>query len=254
MDKILEIKSLFVGYQENIVLKDINLIVFEEDFLGLIGPNGGGKTTLIKAILGLLKPISGTIKYFNDKGKNIKQLFGYLPQFSMVDINFPIKVIDVVLSGLIGAKSIFERFTKNERKKAEETLDKMGILEFKNKHIMELSGGQLQRVYLGRAIISSPKLLILDEPNTFIDKNFSVDFYKILKELNKEIAIILSTHDLGIISSFVKNIACINSSLYYHSSNEITDEVMASYRCPVDIITHGKFPHRVLKEHGEKDV
>lgn len=254
MDKILEIKSIFAGYNENIVLKDINLTVFDKDFLGLIGPNGGGKTTLIKTILGLLKPISGTIEYFNDKGRNIKQLFGYLPQFNMVDINFPIKVIDVILSGLIGSKGIFERYTKNERKKAEMILEKMGILEFKNKHIMELSGGQLQRVYLGRSIISSPKLLILDEPNTFIDKNFSIDFYNMLKDLNKEMAIILSSHDLGIVSSYVKNIACINSSLYYHPSNEITDKIMESYRCPVDIIAHGKFPHRVLKEHGEKNA
>lgn len=254
MDKILEIKSFFVGYHDNIVLKDINLIVFEKDFLGLIGPNGGGKTTLLKAILGLLRPVSGTINYFKNNKSNIKQFFGYLPQFSMLDINFPINVIDVILSGLIGVKKIFERYTKNDRKKAEEILDKMGILEFKNKHIMELSGGQLQRVYLGRAIISSPRLLILDEPNTFIDKNFSIDFYEILKELNKEIAIILSTHDLGIISSLVKNIACINGSLYYHPSNELTEEIMEGYRCPVDIITHGKFPHRVLKEHGEKDV
>src|SRR4030042_2797594 len=141
MNKILEIKSLFVGYQDKIVLNDINLIIYEKDFLGLIGPNGEGKTTLIKAILGLLKPVSGTIKYFNNKEKKIKHFFGYLPQFNIIDINFPIKVIDVVLSGLIGKMSIFERFTNNDRKKAEEILDKMGIIDFKHKHIMELSGG-----------------------------------------------------------------------------------------------------------------
>ncbi|MCK4760680.1 MAG: ATP-binding cassette domain-containing protein, partial [Candidatus Aminicenantes bacterium] len=176
----------------------------------------------------------------------------YLPQASRFDPHFPICVYDVVLSGLTcaaGSRSFCRKLTKEDKRKTDEVMERMGILHLKKRPIGELSGGQMQRVFLARALISAPRLLLLDEPNTFVDKGFEANFFEILEELNKEIAIVLVSHDLGMISSHVKSIACVNQGLYYHDSSEITQELLDNYGCPIDLITHGHLPHRVLKDH-----
>ena len=254
MSPFLKIDSLSAGYDDNIVLQDINLTVYKKDFLGVIGPNGSGKTTLIKVILGLIKPVRGEISFFNNK-KNTSHSIGYLPQKKIIDYKFPISVFDVVSSGLSFKTSIFSKHLfHSDKNKIEELLTKLKISHLKKKSIGELSGGQAQRVFLCRALASDPQLLILDEPDTFIDKTFSRSFYEILKELNKKMTIILVSHDIGIISSYVKNIACINRTLHYHPSGKVTTKLLENYNCPVDIIAHGKIPHRVLKSHGENNV
>ena len=242
MNKLLELKSINAAYDDKLVLKDVDLVVKQNDFVGIIGPNGGGKTTLLKVILGILKPVSGEIHV---NGSTI----GYLPQINQVDKKFPISVRDVVLSGLMGVKKLFGRYSAENRKRADELMDQMGILHLKNKNIGELSGGQLQRVFLCRAIISDPQLLILDEPDTYVDSNFEVELYDILDKLNDHIAIIIVSHDVGTICSHVKTIACVNQTLCYHDSNIISQEQLAAYNCPIDLITHGEVPHRVLKKH-----
>ncbi len=244
---LLQIKDLSAGYTpDKIILKNINFKVFENDFIGIIGPNGGGKSTLLKLILGLLKPVDGKILFNNSKSKRLK--IGYLPQINSIDKDFPIKVIDVVLSGLMNG-NVFKRFSKNDKEKALDLLNKVGLKNFYNNPISKLSGGQMQRVYLCRAIINNPELLILDEPNTFVDKNFEKELYQHLKELNKEMAILLVTHDLGTISSVVKTIACVNEELHYHHTNKISAEILKTYKCPIELITHGHIPHRVLDNH-----
>jgi zinc transport system ATP-binding protein len=249
MKKLLEIKNLSAGYENNIVLEDISMEVFSGDFIGVIGPNGGGKTTLIKTILGLIKPISGEMNLFISK-TNI----GYLPQVNQIDKRFPITVIDVVRSGKANS-ALFSSFRKNteEKEKAESLLAEMGISAIRNKPIGELSGGQMQRVFLCRALINQPELLVLDEPSTYVDNNFEGELYLKLKELNEQMAIILISHDVGTISFFVKTIACVNRSLHHHPSNIITEEQLTSYNCPLQIITHGNIPHTVLKLHDEHD-
>ncbi|RKD99940.1 metal ABC transporter ATP-binding protein [Marinifilum flexuosum] len=242
MNKLLELKSINAAYDDTLVLKDVDLVVKENDFVGIIGPNGGGKTTLLKVILGILKPISGEIHV---NGSTI----GYLPQINQVDKKFPISVRDVVLSGLMGVKKLFGRYSPENRKRANELMDQMGILHLKNKNIGELSGGQLQRVFLCRAIISDPQLLILDEPDTYVDSNFEGELYDILDQLNDHIAIVIVSHDVGTICSHVKTIACVNQTLCYHDSNIISQEQLKAYNCPIDLITHGEVPHRVLKHH-----
>lgn len=245
MNKILELKSLTVGYDDKIVLKGVNLIVKENDFLGIIGPNGGGKTTLLKVILGIIKPIDGEIfPYGNDRC-----IVGYLPQINKIDNKFPIPVKEVVLSGLMSHKKIFGRYNSENKKRADELMSQMGIIHLKNKNIGELSGGQLQRVFLCRAIISDPQLLILDEPDTYVDSNFEGELYEILDQLNTHMAIIVVSHDVGTICSHVKTIACVNKTLCYHDSNVISQEQLKAYNCPIDLITHGEVPHRVLKHH-----
>lgn len=245
MEPIIELKNVYAGYEQTPVLHDINLSIHEHDFIGIIGPNGGGKTTLLKVILGLLKPEKGNVIYHVSK----QNLFGYLPQNNRFDQRFPISVKEVVLSGLMSEKKLFKPYKKEEHQKAEELLIKYGMGAYIKTPIGELSGGQMQRVFLCRAIISSPRILILDEPTTYVDSNFEKEFYAILKDLNRTLSIVMVSHDLGTICSYVKTIACVNRGLHYHNSNLISTEQLKSYNCPIEIISHGPVPHRVLDNH-----
>jgi zinc transport system ATP-binding protein len=251
MTPIIELKSVTAGYEGEIILKNVNLTINDNDFIGVIGPNGGGKTTLVRVIIGLLKPISGeVILHHQNMGTDTRKSIGYLPQINKTDNKFPISVIDVVLSGLADRNNIFRRFDKPEIKKAHQILGNMGIDQLSKKNIGELSGGQMQRVFLARAIISEPKLLILDEPNTFVDNKFESDLYKTLKDLNQKMAILMVSHDVGTITYYVKTIACVNREVHYHPSNNISQEQLNAYNCPIQIIAHGKIPHTILQEHN----
>jgi zinc transport system ATP-binding protein len=247
MEPLIKIENLSVGYDKEPVLYNVNLEIFEKDFLGIIGPNGGGKTTLLKTILGLLEPMKGKIIFRKDINKRKKPI-GYLPQVKHMDRNFPITVFEVVRSGSI-MKSRDELKSANIKQKVGQLLSEMGISNIRNKAIGELSGGQMQRVFLCRALLSDPKILILDEPDTFVDNRFEGELYEKLKQLNKEMAILLVSHDVGTISSFVKTIACVNGDLHYHPDNIITQKQLDGYNCPIKIISHGDIPHTVLKSH-----
>lgn len=247
MQTVVSLKNITAGYENSIVLRNIDLAIGDGDFVGIIGPNGGGKTTLLRVILGLLKPFSGEIVYPVSK----KNLFGYLPQNSRFDQRFPISVTEVVLSGLMSSKGLYRRYTQSEKHKVWDLLDKYGIGSYRKTPIGDLSGGQMQRVLLCRAIVSNPRILILDEPTTYVDSNFEREFYSILEELNKSMSIVMVSHDLGTICSYVKTIACVNGELHYHNSNLITEEQLQSYHCPIELISHGRIPHRVLGDHGE---
>ncbi len=246
MEPLIEINNLQVNYDKLPVLQNVNLSVFEKDFLGIIGPNGGGKTTLLKAILGLIKPQEGNIRFRKDM-QGRKKPIGYLPQVRHIDRKFPITVFDVVRSGQIMKD---KKSSKAEAKnRIEDLLNEMGVADIRHKPIGELSGGQMQRVFLCRALLSKPKLLILDEPDTFVDNRFEGELYEKLKQLNKDIAIMLVSHDMGTITSYVKNIACVNNSLHYHEGSSISQEQLDRYNCPIQIISHGEIPHTVLKQH-----
>jgi zinc transport system ATP-binding protein len=248
MAYLFEMSSLSASYDAKVVLHDVNFRVNESDFIGVIGPNGGGKTTLLKVILGLIKPSSGKI-IFNHELINSTRI-GYLPQISTGDVSYPLTVTDVILSGMMIRKKIISRMSSSDKKRAQEVIDELGLSEMKNSSLSELSGGQLQRVFLGRAIIGEPKLLLLDEPGNFVDSTFENDFYEKLKRLNQRMAILMVSHDIGIISSHVRSYACVNGNLHYHPSSEITNEQLLSYGCPIQLITHGEVPHTVLKQHS----
>jgi zinc transport system ATP-binding protein len=248
MSHLFEMHSVSATYGAGYVLRDVNFKVNENDFIGVIGPNGGGKTTLLKVILGLLKPVSGSITFNSPlAGSNS---IGYLPQMSTGDINYPVTVTDVVLSGMMIRKKIISGMSSSDRKKAAQIIEELGLSTLAHSSLYELSGGQLQRVFLGRAIIGDPKLLLLDEPGNFVDSNFENDFYEKLRILNKRMAILMVSHDIGMISSHVKSYACVNLGLHYHPSSEITNEQLLAYGCPVQLITHGDVPHTVLKTHN----
>ncbi|MDA3890908.1 MAG: metal ABC transporter ATP-binding protein [Salinivirgaceae bacterium] len=241
---LIDIKNLAVGYESQKVLDNVSLTISSDDFIGVIGPNGGGKTTLIKTILGLTNSWSGTVT------SNISQSkIGYLPQFNPFDKKFPINVKDVVLSGLAGKKGLFKKYQKSDIEKVAELMEHAGVGHLKNKSIGNLSGGQMQRTLLCRALINEPELLILDEPSTFVDNQFENELFEWLRKLNENIAILMVSHDIGTISSHVKTIACVNYHLHYHKSSKITAEQLAHYNCPIQLISHGVVPHQVLAEH-----
>lgn len=271
MKPIIEIKNLNAGYDGRTVLRDVNLTVYDRDFLGIIGPNGGGKTTLIKCILGLLKPTAGEILYSDkrfvtsDKQGSAAQRpaltanrsvlkMGYLPQYNSIDRKFPITVEEVIISGLSSQKSLISRFTATHREKARQVIARMGLEGLEKRAIGALSGGQLQRALLGRAIISDPALVVLDEPSTYIDKRFEARLYELLAEINHDCAIILVSHDIGTVLQQVKSIACVNETLDYHPDTGVSEEWLErNFNCPIELLGHGALPHRILAEHKHGD-
>lgn len=219
---LIQLEHICAAYDRKPVLEDINLTVCEQDFIGIIGPNGGGKTTLVKLILGLLHPLSGSIRFYQN-GKETSELsMGYLPQYTSIDKKFPISVYDVILSGLNKQKSLFRSFTKAQHEKVRAMLSRVGLEGLEQRPIGQLSGGQLQRALLGRALVSNPQILILDEPNTYIDKRFETHLYTLLEEINREHAIILVSHDINTVLQHAQNIACVNHTLDYLPINEVT--------------------------------
>jgi zinc transport system ATP-binding protein len=237
---LIHINHVTFAWDKEPVLEEVDLKIFDKDFIGLIGPNGGGKTTLIKAILGLIKPQTGKI-YFREDLPRLKRPIGYLPQVKTMDRQFPITVVDVVRSGSL-MRNIPFGSAGEEKRKALELLGEMGIEHLRKKTIGELSGGQMQRVFLCRALISDPRVLVLDEPATFVDNRFEGELFEKLSTLNERMAILLVSHDMGTIASYVKTIACLNRRLHYHTSNYITADDLKSYNCPVKVISHGEIP------------
>ena len=252
MSLALDIVNLSVFYGEDCALKEISLQVEEREFLGIIGPNGGGKTTLLKAILGLVPPESGEVRIFGGTGAQARRSIGYVPQFSRFDRRFPINVEEVVLMGrLTGRSPWFARYSREDREIVKSLLTRLEIADFRKRQIGQLSGGQLQRVLIARALAVEPKILILDEPTASVDSASKTRIYELLKELNQEITILIVTHDLSAVSSNIDKIACLNQQLFYHGRTELEAGLVEKvYGCPVDLIAHG-VPHRVLRGHEE---
>ena len=227
--KLIEIEHLSAGYDGKQVLHDINLTVYQDDYLGIIGPNGGGKTTLMRLILGLMKPTDGSIRFYK-AGEEVREIsMGYLPQYNHLDKQFPISVYEVVLSGLSKTKSLFSRYTQAQHRQVLDCLEQMQLTELKDRHIAALSGGQLQRVLLARAIVSKPDVVILDEPNTYIDRRFQKQMYEMLEQINRECAIIIVSHDVAEVLNNVKHIACVNHHLHYHDTADMPREKLEEH-------------------------
>lgn len=252
--KAVTIQNLTVNYKETLALAGVSLNVEDGDYIGIIGPNGGGKTTLLKAIAGLVPYSSGKISVYGKKPGIVGRLISYVPQITTLDKKFPINVKEVVLTGMLGSKFIpFHKYSESNKKKADELLDRVGIYNLKDRMIFELSGGEFQKLLIARALAVSPKLLLLDEPTANVDANSRDQIFSLLNELNKTMTIMLVTHDLSAVSSHIKKIACLNGKLVYHGATELSEEVVnALYGCPVDLIAHG-VPHRVLRAHREHD-
>jgi len=246
-DIIVDFKNVFFSYGERIILEDVSFSVRQNDFIALIGPNGGGKTTVLKIILGLLKPEKGTVSVFGGKPEENRKLIGYLPQSFLFNMSFPINVLETVIMGRY--HGLLKKYRENDKKAAMDALSTVGMLKYMNHHISMLSGGQLQRVLIARAIVREPKLLLLDEPMSSVDPVSQKSIYELFNELNKKMAIIFVTHDIGAISSYIDRVFCLNQKLYYHGPREGSlGKLAEAYNCPVEILAHG-VPHRVLGRH-----
>ena len=254
-DLIVKIKNVCFAYNGHTVLEGVSLDIRQGDFIAMIGPNGGGKTTLLKLILGLLKPAKGSIRVLGDTTEKASHHIGYVPQDVHINRSFPITAMDIVLMGKLEPERRWTKNSAQDRQEALNALKQMEIEAFANRKIGELSGGQRQRVFIARALVSQPKLLLLDEPTASIDAKGQAEFYRLLKTLNKDIPILVVSHDLVAISTYVKSVACVNKRLHYHNQAEITGEMLEEMYpctdeevCPVELIAHG-LPHRVLKHH-----
>jgi zinc transport system ATP-binding protein len=248
--EIVRLKDIRVNYGDIPALEDVTLSIFQHDFLGIIGPNGGGKSTLLKVMLGLVKPDSGSVSVFGKPPEQVRSRIGYVSQRPAFDRDFPASVWDVVMMGRYGRTGLFRRYNGEDRTAAEKALVRVGMLDHGNKQIGRLSGGEQQRVFVARALVAEPELLLLDEPTASIDSNMQTEFYELLEELKKSLTIVMVSHDIGAVSIYVDKIACLNCQLYYHGSKEVTPEILeATYKCPIQLIAHGTVPHRVLKEH-----
>lgn len=219
---VIDIENLTFAYEKDIILDNINLRVQDRDFLAIIGPNGGGKSTLLKLILGLLQYKKGSVKVFGQVPSKNLSLIGYVPQNTNVNTDFPIKVIEVVLMGHIGDKTPLFGYGKEEIACAMGALSQVGMQDFAQNKIGSLSGGQRQRVMIARALCAHPKILILDEPTSSIDIKGQKEIYELLKLLNKNITIVVVSHDISVILEYANKAAHINKTLSYHDiSNKL---------------------------------
>ena len=244
----IDIKNLSFAYDRDPVLENVDMQIEAGNFTVLIGPNGGGKTTLLKLMLGLLKPDRGSIRVFGRHPRKVAHRIGYVPQYVHINGGFPITALDVVLLGRLGPTQKWSRFTAADRSAAHAALERLDMGAFYKRRIGDLSGGQVQRVLIARALASEPELLLLDEPTANIDPQGQKEFYELLTALNASLTILLVSHDAMMLSSYAKSVACVNQTVFYHDEPEITDEMINMHQCPVELVAHG-LPHRVLKKH-----
>ena len=243
---LIEVRDIWFGYERKPVLEAVSLQISAGDFLAIIGPNGGGKTTLVKVILGLLRPWSGSVKS-NLSGR--RGAIGYVPQFTDFDDSFPLKVFDVVRMGRLGARGPRRFYSRDDHEQVERALERLGLGAVASAYIGDLSGGQLQRTLIARALVGQPEILFLDEPLGSIDPESRIAVIEALRELHGRIPVVVITHDITPYAGMVEQIACVNRELFYHPGSELTEEMLEQvYGCPVELVAHG-VPHRVLGEH-----
>ncbi len=245
MSSALVIENLSVILKGKDVLRNINFALEEGSFLGIVGPNGGGKTTLVRTILGLLRPSSGSIKVFGQGPESALEqgVFGYLPQQQNIDPNFPATALDIVLMGRYRAAGFLKWPGRKDRQRAIECLSIMGVEGLLSTQYSQMSGGQQQRVSIARALAGDPRILVLDEPSTGIDVVGQEDFYHLLKGLQKKmhLTILMVSHDIGSVTAYVDEISCLNISLHYHGNpiGALDEKVMTSlYGKSVDLLVH----------------
>ncbi len=221
------------------VLEDVSLAVDRGDFASVIGPNGGGKTTLVKLIVGLLKPTSGSLRVFGTTPEKARTRIGYMPQHAMMDPQFPVRVLDVVLMGRLTVRPTLLGYSRADRRAAAAALAQVGLGDLGARPFSALSGGQRQRVLLARALVTGPELLLLDEPASGLDQKVEQDFFDLLRELNRRLTIILVSHDLGFVSGFVRTVICVHRQVDVHPTSELDGSaISAIYGGEVRMVRH----------------
>lgn len=255
----IELSGVSFSYNGALALDRVNLTVPEGDFLAVLGPNGGGKTTLLKLMLGLLAPQAGQVRILGRPAGQAGGLIGYLPQYTHVGRSFPITVLDAVTLGLVrpgflGVRGLLP--SRGDRDLARAALARVNMLDQAERLLSDLSGGQKQRVFIARALAPSPRLLLLDEPTASVDPVNRNSLIQLLMELNRDMTIVLVSHDVSVLARGVRSVACVNRTLHQHPAPVMTQEMFQmayggddAACCPVELVTHGGVPHRVLAEH-----
>ena len=245
------LEGVTVRFARSTVLEQVDLTVGTDAFMAIIGPNGGGKSTLLRVILGLVPPTAGQVLLWGEPTPHNRQRVGYVPQFASFHGDFPITVAEVVGMGRSYQRGLLSRPKPADREAVARTLARLGLEELRDRQANQLSGGERQKVLIARALCVQPELLLLDEPTASLDPTASEGLFELLAELNREVPILLISHDLTSISGRVKTVGCLNRRLHYHGTRELSEEmVSATYGCPVELLTHG-LPHRVLSRHDE---
>lgn len=238
-DSVIEIQGVSFSYDGPLVLDNISLDIKKGEFIGIVGPNGGGKSTLLKLILGLLSPGVGTVRVLGKPPERGRLSIGYVAQYANFEKKFPITVFETVLLGRMTARSSLWGYTADDIQSAEEALKFTEIENLKDRILSTLSGGQLQRVLIARALVGSPDILILDEPTSNVDSRMEEDIFDLLKKLNEQSTIIVVSHDIGFISGYVNRVACLNQTLICHETEAISGKTIEElYGSSVHMIQH----------------
>jgi zinc transport system ATP-binding protein len=254
---VIEVRDVSFSRNGREILSHINLVVDQGDFYAIIGPNGGGKSTLLRIMLGLLAPDSGEVTVFGRPPREVRERIGYVPQFKTFDFSYPITVREMIRSGLLGhGRGVSRRIEPLQEREVDRVMEDLGLTGLASQQVGRLSGGEQQRAIVARALVGDPDLLILDEPTVYVDAPTELQFLDLLDMLRRTKTLVMVTHDIGVLPAHVTKIACLNHRIFTHGGREITDEMLEfGYGCPVDLIAHG-VPHRVLRDHapgeGEK--
>ena len=239
MKPVVEFKDVGFSYDRVEVLKDINLDINEDEFFGLIGPNAGGKSTLLKLMLGVLVPDRGRIRVLGQESREVRSRVGYVPQFPSFRRDFPITVQDVVVMGRLGVSTMIGGYNKADRKCARDAMKALELEKIAGRQVNTLSGGQVQRMLIARALASEPEILILDEPTANIDIKAEEDIFALLKKYKEHMTIIVVSHDIGFISAYVDRVGCLNRTLVCHETGAISGKTIEKlYGAPVRMIDH----------------
>jgi zinc transport system ATP-binding protein len=243
------LKNISFAYKQRNILENVDLVIEKGEFASIVGPNGGGKTTLLKLILGLIKPNKGQIRIFGKSPDKVRPQMGYMPQYAHLDMDFPATVMDVVLMGRLKKTTLW--FSKKDKVKALNAIDKIGMTTFINTEFNELSGGQKQRILIARALCSNPDILLLDEPTANVDHQTEENLFSILQKLNLKMTILLVSHDLGFVSKYVKSVICVNRQVVIHPTTLINGAMIKDiYHGDLKMVRHD---HRCSQEGHTHD-
>ncbi len=235
---IISFQDVDFAYNSEPILKDVNLEIQSGEFVSIIGPNGGGKTSLLLLALGMLRPNRGTVQVFGRAPERERSRLGYVPQFTHFDPLFPVTVYDVVQMGRLG-RFWTGPYRKEDREAALTALEQVGLGELRRRSFAELSGGQRQRVLIARALATEPEVLLLDEPTANVDRLATDKLYELLVELNQRLTVVLVSHDLGIVSRFVSSVVCVNKTVFTHPVSELTGEMIRDlYGGEIALVRH----------------
>jgi zinc transport system ATP-binding protein len=241
---IISLENVSFRYEEHLVLQDVSLTIHEQEFLGIVGPNGSGKSTLLKIMLGLLTPQKGTISIFGMSPEEARLRIGYVPQFATFDRNFPISVRETVLQGRLGKTRVIGPYRRQDYHMAQKALEEVELGDLAHRPLTALSGGQLQRVLIARALACQPEVLILDEPTAHIDPKIEEGVFELLKRLNQRLTVLVVSHDIGFITQYITRVACLNRTLVCHATSEITGEMIEElYGGPLRAVHHDTILH-----------